>query len=164
MTLEGLKSEIDLLQASNEACKRRLAKLQAILDVKMEETPQSPKLERWKPEYNTQYYFIDDDAEILDTSFVSVNDVDRWKFFNCFPTKEEAEKEAKRTTARRKLEWLARELNKGKQEGSCLFFLCVDNSLLARSVPSIGEIYFYEKADAEYALSQMKPEELEALR
>lgn len=128
--------------------------------------PEQPKLERWKPEYKEWFYSVSA-SSISSTYYHELDKFDRSCFenFNCFQTQEEAEKEALRTRARRKLEWLARELNKGKAQASWYI-----DALSQISEFAVGQVYpigvprFETKADAEYALSQMTAEELEALR
>lgn len=51
-------------------------------------------LERWKPEYEGQYYFIDDRGTIITSmwnKYGERKDNLRYEFGNCFRTKEEAE-------------------------------------------------------------------------
>lgn len=50
------------------------------------------KLPRWKPEYGGQYYYIDIDGHITTYKWYDFQDnVQCYKFGNCFRTKEEAE-------------------------------------------------------------------------
>ena len=89
--------------------------------------------ERWKPEPNEEYYYVNQVSEV----FKDVNDgvdVDakRYKAYNCFRTKKQAEQEAEKILVRRMLEDIARRLNKGQkidwcdedQTKSFIFFDC----------------------------------------
>ena len=72
--------------------------------------------ERWKPEPNEEYYYVNQVSE----AFKDVNDevdVDakRYKAYNCFRTKKQAELEAEKILVRRQLEDIARRLNKGRK-------------------------------------------------
>jgi hypothetical protein len=132
--------------------------------------PQILKLERWKPEIEQTHFYVGSCGNIFSQPYVgSTLEVDRQTYFNCFETYEEAKKEALRTRARRKLEWLARELN-GRFEGASLCWSIALNHGQWVVISTEGtwttlcEVRFIVKQDAEYALSQMKPEELEALR
>jgi hypothetical protein len=131
--------------------------------------PQILKLERWKPEEKERYFYLNEQLEVCysdyhnESSFASR----RYDAFNFFQNKEEAEKEALRTRARRKLEWLARQLNaKCKPYSIVGFTLTPDFGVTVQqhNPPHLSAIYFNRREDAEYALSQMNSEELEALR
>ena len=143
-----------------------LRKLNITLD---KQQPEEPKLERWKPSANNPYWInsFDGDAgqETWDGSQIDRN---AWNFFNVFQTKKEAQQEAHRTRARRKLEWLARELNaKSKPPYQIVgFTLTPDFGITVHQYnpPHLSAFYFNRREDAEYALSQMTSEELEALR
>ena len=72
--------------------------------------------ERWKPEYDRPYWYVNPcgEAELtrnIDTSFhgSTIN------FYNCFQTREQAEAEAEKILARRMLEDIARRLNKDEK-------------------------------------------------
>ena len=72
--------------------------------------------ERWKPEPNEVYYYVN---QVSATS-TTVNgefdiDVARYRTYNCFKTKEEAKREAEKILIRRQLEDIARRLNKGQK-------------------------------------------------
>jgi hypothetical protein len=76
------------------------------------------------------------------------------------------EKEWRRTFARRKLEWLAQELNKGKERIERWCYITDEGTIDYEVLGSLalGQIYFNEEEDAKYALSQMTEKELNALR
>lgn len=132
--------------------------------------PEQPKLERWKPHFNEPYWVISKRTDkIADQMAWSDHPIEikEWENFQCFQTKKEARQEALRTCARRKLEWLARELNSPSPVYQLCYFIGMDNNVHALERPfyiQTGAILFARKADAEYALSQMTSEELEALR
>lgn len=100
MNKEELEKEI-------EKTKEQLNKLQQAL--------RSKEYERWKPEYNEKYYVIDAYNEVLNCRNYTQSATDKHvKAFNCFKTREEAEAEAEKILVRRKLEDIAKRLNKGK--------------------------------------------------
>ena len=88
------------------------------------------KNERFKPEENEEYFYVDSDNSIGTTNFDNsfAFDVKTYEAFNCFKTKEEAQKEANKILIRRKLEDLARRLNGDKKidwnnEEQCKYFI-----------------------------------------
>ncbi len=165
MTLEELKDFNEHISA--------LRKYAEALIEEQAQQPQAPKIELWEPEAGQSYWFICNDHDIVEAGYCNSGyDERRIKIYNCFQTQEEAGKEALRTRARRKLEWLARELNKGKQTDYGWAIMINPNwnktkteiHILNTDFSICGVIAFAEKSDAEYALSQMTAEELEALR
>ena len=71
---------------------------------------------RWKPKLNEEYYYINQ----VSATFRDVNnefdiDVARYRTYNCFKTKKQAELEAEKILVRRQLEDIARRLNKGEK-------------------------------------------------
>ncbi len=72
--------------------------------------------ERWKPEKNEVYYFVNSygvvEQDWNSTEFTP--DMKRYNAYNCFKTKEQAEVEAEKILVRRQLENIARRLNKGE--------------------------------------------------
>ena len=72
---------------------------------------------RWKPKYDEQYWYITDYGTVNYTLFMPRNQNDdmRFKNYNCFKTREQAEQEAEKILIRRQLEDIARRLNKGKK-------------------------------------------------
>lgn len=73
--------------------------------------------DRWKPKYDEQYWYITDYGTVNYILFMPKNQNDdmRFKNYNCFKTREQAEAEAEKILVRRKLEDIARRLNKGKK-------------------------------------------------
>ena len=72
--------------------------------------------ERWKPEPNEEYYYVN---QVSATSRDINNEFDidaaRYRAYNCFKTKKQAELEAEKILVRRQLEDIARRLNKGQE-------------------------------------------------
>lgn len=85
----------------------------ANLEKKLEEL----NYKRWKPELNKKFWYIDSYSTVNYTCFMPQieADISRIKNYNCFQTKEEAEAEAEKIFVRRKLEDVARRLNKGRK-------------------------------------------------
>lgn len=72
--------------------------------------------DRWKPKYDEKYWYITNYGTVNYTLFMpNQNDDMRFKNYNCFPTREEAEQELKKILVRRQLEDIARRLNKGEK-------------------------------------------------
>ncbi len=73
--------------------------------------------ERWKPEKNEVYYFVNSygvvEQDWNSTEFTP--DMKRYNAYNSFKTKEQAKIEAEKILVRRMLENVARRLNKGKK-------------------------------------------------
>lgn len=129
--------------------------------------PGQPKLEQWKPEQGQGYYILDEEGDIVRHFNSTGYNTKGLNFWNCFKELHEAEQEALRTRARRKLEWLAGELNsKRKPYPITRFALSFDGGITVQQHNPLylTTVYFYAIGDAEYALSQMTVEELEALR
>ena len=169
MTLEELQRQILALRTITND---ELGKMQHALDElkKQPQQPQAPKLERWKPKETGRYFIIDSFGSIYYDIPLEPTISTHLDNFNCFQTEAEAKQEALRTRARRKLEWLARELNKQRTfigkvwtlfcfpSGEVVFDSCSLSDL------QLGAVYFYDNEDMEYAFSQMTAQELEALR
>lgn len=72
--------------------------------------------ERWKPEPNEEYYYVNQVSEMAKDKNDEDNvDVRRYKAYNCFKTREQAEAEAEKILVRRTLEDIAKRLNKGEK-------------------------------------------------
>lgn len=71
--------------------------------------------ERWKPSDCEEYWFLSTTLLPVVTVNKKGLDRDRCNTYNCFKTKEEAEAEAEKISVRRKLEDIARRLNKGEK-------------------------------------------------
>ena len=74
--------------------------------------------QRWEPKKNEAYFYIASDGTVeqdwMVEEFASV-DKERYNFYNCFPSKSQAELEAEKILIRRQLEDIARRLNRGER-------------------------------------------------
>lgn len=72
---------------------------------------------RWKPKDNEKYWYITDYGTVNYTLLTSKsqNDNMRFKNYNCFKTREQAEAEAHKILVRHQLEDIAKRLNKGEK-------------------------------------------------
>lgn len=72
--------------------------------------------ERWKPEYDKSYWFINPmgQAEITCNTGSTFHKLTA-EYYNCFQTREQAETEIEKILVRRQLEDIARRLNKGQK-------------------------------------------------
>ena len=72
---------------------------------------------RWVPIEGEMYYFVDSYGKIVADVFCSDDFIDsqRYKTYNCFQTREQAETEAEKILVRRMLEDIARRLNKNEK-------------------------------------------------
>lgn len=68
--------------------------------------------ERWKPKDNEKFWYIDSSGSVNYSLFMSETE-SRFKNYNCFQTREQAESESEKILVRRMLEDIARCLNKG---------------------------------------------------
>lgn len=89
--------------------------------------------ERWKPKDNEMFWYIDSSGSVNYSCFMSgiEGDAIRFKNYNCFQTREQAEAEAEKISVRRMLEDIARRLNKGRKidwesESPRKYHLCMD--------------------------------------
>lgn len=72
--------------------------------------------ERWKPKTDEIYWFVDSYLKVINDYWVNTSDQrDLYNAYNCFQTREKAEAEAEKILVRRKLEDIARRLNKGEK-------------------------------------------------
>ena len=73
--------------------------------------------ERWKPEKDELYWYVNSRGESCCAFFSPTFkvDTDRYNIFNCFYVCEQAEAEAEKILIRRQLEDIARRLNKGEK-------------------------------------------------
>ena len=90
--------------------------LQNALDKAQEELKNLNNYERFVPEINERYYVVNGFCTIdLIENNMTPFDHRCINNYNCFKTREEAEKEANKIIIRRKLEDIARRLNGGKE-------------------------------------------------
>ena len=123
---------------------------------------------RWMPELNDEYYYVNQvGATSRDINGKSDIDVARYRTYNCFKTKKQAELEAEKILVRRQLEDIARCLNKGEEfdwgdENQCKWYIvynttfgfetysvsenttqgvvyCLDKNFLNTAIKEIGE-------------------------
>lgn len=72
--------------------------------------------ERWKPEKGKRYYFLNScNIAMCETWDADCSDVAHYNIYNCFKTREQAEAEAEKILVRRRLEDIARRLNRGRK-------------------------------------------------
>lgn len=72
--------------------------------------------ERWKPKNGQEYYYSSASCKASQLNWRNTErDVEQYRVYNCFQTKEQAEQEAEKILVRRMLEDIARRLNKGKK-------------------------------------------------
>ena len=98
------------LQKEIEKARAHLANMEKMLE--------QCEYERWKPEKHEAYYFVNSCGEVEETWRSSINfipDKKRYNAYNCFKTKEQAKQESEKILVRRKLEDIARMLNKDKK-------------------------------------------------
>lgn len=83
----------------------------------MEKMLEECECARWTPIDSEMYFFVDSYGKIVADMFCSADSIDsqRYKNYNCFQTREQAETEAEKILVRRMLEDIARRLNKGKK-------------------------------------------------
>ena len=73
--------------------------------------------ERWKPNTDDPFYFVESAGDVFKAYFDESSDYDagRYNTYNCFQTREQAEIESEKILVRRILEDIARRLNKGRK-------------------------------------------------
>lgn len=69
---------------------------------------------RWKPKDNEMFWYIDSSGFVNYSLFMPETE-SRFKNYNCFQTKKQAEAEAQKILVRRQLENIAKRLNKGEK-------------------------------------------------
>lgn len=99
----------------------------------MEKMLEECEYERWKPKDHETYYCVCACGNAVQSWYNPEQDtsVQRYNFYNCFKTNEEAHAEAEKILIRRQLEDIARRLNKGRKidwndRYQCKFFLMID--------------------------------------
>lgn len=138
----------------------------------LEQMLEDCKYERWKPKKSEAYYYVSHISEVLNAVNEGVDiDVRRYKAYNCFRTKEEAELEAEKILVRRQLEDIARRLNRGRKTdwsdaNQCKYYIYIgmlNNHLLwgkSRLRKTEGVTYcldsdFYKKAEQEIGTERL---------
>lgn len=124
--------------------------------------------ERWKPKDNEKFWYIDSSGSVNYSLFMSETE-SRFKNYNCFQTREQAEQEAENILIRRQLEDIARRLNKGKeidwydseQSKYCIELYCnniITNFYLAHKTQ--GTVYCLDKNFKDVAIQEIGKERL----
>ena len=80
----------------------------------MEKMLEECKYERWKPKDNEMFWYIDNSGFVNYSLFMPETE-SRFKNYNCFQTREQAEAESQKILVRRQLEVIAKCLNKGEK-------------------------------------------------
>lgn len=137
----------------------------------MEKMLQECECERWKPQEDERYYFINSLGEIESDTFneISCRDSRRYKNFNCFQTKEQAKSESEKILVRRMLEDIARRFNKGikidwnnyEQSKHCIELYCdeiITNYYVAHKTQ--GTVYCLDKIFKDIAIQEIGEERL----
>lgn len=131
------------------------------------------KNQRWKPNNDDRYYYVDTENCVLNTFFDDCicSDENRYNVYNCFKTEEEAEKEADKILIRRKLEDLAERLNGDEKidwdnsyqlkyhilyntEGKCLTYK------ITSRLKNEGSVYCLDKNFIDEAIKEIGEKEL----
>lgn len=83
----------------------------------MEKMLEECEYERWKPKEDETYFYVASSGMIEQDEKRDgfIIDDRRYNFYNCFPTREQAEQEAEKILVRRQLEDIVRRLNKGEE-------------------------------------------------
>lgn len=124
--------------------------------------------ERWKPKDNEKFWYIDSSGSVNYSLFMSETE-SRFKNYNCFQTREQAEQEAEKILIRRQLEDIARRLNKGQeidwynknQSKHCIELFC--NEIMSDSYftyKTQGTVYCLNKLFKDVAIQQIGEERL----
>lgn len=124
--------------------------------------------ERWKPKDNEKFWYIDSSGSVNYCLFMSETE-SRFKNYNCFQTREQAEQEAEKILIRRQLEDIARRLNKGQeidwynknQSKHCMELFC--NEIMSDSYftyKTQGTVYCLNKSFKDVAIQQIGEERL----
>lgn len=139
----------------------------------MEKILEECEYKRWKPKDNEKYWYISDYNTINYSLFMSEIQIDnmRFKNYNCFSTREQAEAETEKILVRRQLENIARRLNKNEKidwnnEDQNKYFICSnhwqDIIILERGWKNkfCGVIYCLDKNFLDIAIQEIGEERL----
>lgn len=127
--------------------------------------------ERWEPKDNEEYWYITDYGTVNYTLFMFKikNDNMRFKNYNCFPTREQAEAEAEKILVRRQLEDIARRLNKGRtidwESHEYKFYLLIFNDdvisqEICQNIKYQGTVYCLDGTFKSVAIQEIGEERL----
>ncbi len=140
----------------------------------MEKMLQECKYERWKPKDGEKYWYITNTNQLSQIDFTSErsykreDDYQRWRTYNCFQTREEAEAEAEKILIRRMLEDIARRLNKGRkidwESHEYKFHLVIFNDVISqevcRNIKYQGTVYCLDGNFKDIAIQEIGEERL----
>lgn len=139
----------------------------------MEKMLEECECARWTPIDSEMYYFVDSYGKIVADMFCSADSIDsqRYKNYNCFQTREQAETEAEKILVRRMLEDIARRLNKGikidwydnEQSKYCIELYCNDiitNFYYGHKTQ--GAVYCLDENFKDIAIQEIGEERLKA--
>ena len=139
----------------------------------MEKMLEECECARWTPIDSEMYYFVDSCGKIVADMFCSADSIDsqRYKNYNCFQTREQAETEAEKILVRRMLEDIARRLNKGikidwydnEQSKYCIELYCNDiitNFYYGHKTQ--GAVYCLDENFKDIAIQEIGEERLKA--
>lgn len=128
---------------------------------------------RWKPKDGEKFFFVDAWGRVCDKNYREINICcqEYYNTYNCFKTKEQAEAEAEKILIRRRLEDIARRLNKGqkfdwynsRQLKHCIE-LCHDNitTNFNFNYKTQGTIYCLDENFKDVAIKEIGKERLKA--
>lgn len=143
----------------------------------MEKMLEECEYKRWKPKDGEKYWYITNTNQLSQIDFTSErsykreDDYQRWRTYNCFQTREQAEAEAEKILVRRQLEDIARRLNKGEeidwdnseQSKYCITLYCnniITDFYLAHKTQ--GTVYCLDKNFLDTAIKEIGEERLKA--
>ena len=98
-----------------EEIEQTIRNLQNALNKAQEELRNLNSYERFVPEEDERYWFVNENGDVLIDKNNTGIDKKRIDFYNCFRTKEEAELEKEKILVRRMLENISGRLNEGKE-------------------------------------------------
>ena len=134
----------------------------------MEKMLEECKYERWKPKDNEKFWYIDSSGFVNYSLFMSETE-SRFKNYNCFKTREQAEAEAEKILVRRMLEDIARRLNRGQkidwndseQPKYCIELVCNDiTTIYYFSHKAQGTVYCLDKSFKDISIQVIGEERL----
>lgn len=138
----------------------------------MEKLLEECKHKRWKPVEGDKYYYISEKGTAIETHvWAECITNGHYKFYNCFKTIEQAEAEAEKILIRRKLEDIARRLNKGRKinwndDLQSKFYIDYDSKkdevgfCYIETYKAQGTIYCLDKSFKDVAIQEIGEERL----
>ena len=162
---------------NKEELEKEIAKTKEQL-TKLQKALENKKYEKWKPEENERFYYVTSDNDIGTRYFDKDTGYDSacLETFNCFKTMADAEHEAEKILVRRKLEDIARKLNRGKEIDwsrctinvkkyhlYCNHYSYTDNEITlgdTNCCQLLGVVYCLDKAFKDVAIQEIGKERL----